>query len=72
MRAPATVRHASEAALGLYALGDLAESRGLRITAHLAGCGRCQEELERTEKFIARLRLLREYSFGVSIKHAGG
>ena len=67
MWVPATVRHASEEALGLYALGDLPASQGLRMAAHLAACSRCEEELKRTENFIARLRLLREYSSGVWI-----
>jgi anti-sigma factor RsiW len=71
MRAAATVRHASEEALGLYALGDLPESRGLRITAHLAECSRCQAELERTEEFLAHLRLLRVCSSGGWSEHAG-
>ena len=72
MRVPATVRHASKEALGLYAMGDLPESRGLKVAAHLAGCNRCEEELKRTEKFIARLRLLREYSSGAWMERADG
>jgi|WetSurMetagenome_2_1015567.scaffolds.fasta_scaffold564570_1 anti-sigma factor RsiW len=72
MRVPATVQHASEEALGLYALGDLPESQGLRITAHLAECSRCEEKLRQTEKLIARLRLLREHSSGAWMDLADG
>ena len=72
MWVPATVRHASEDALGLYALGDLPESQGLRMAAHLAGCSRCEEELKRTEKLIARLRLILEYSSGAWMERADG
>jgi anti-sigma factor RsiW len=50
--------HASDASLGLFAVGDLPKSKAAALEKHLSDCRRCQSEMEETKAFVSAFRIL--------------